>query len=191
MLDQFSRSRILLGTEAMDKLAASRVIIFGVGGVGSYVAEGLVRCGVGHFILVDNDDVSLTNVNRQIHATTKTVGQPKTQVEIREIKDFYLPDNKEMFFKEEYGRIDYIVDAIDTVKSKIDLAVEAQERQIPIISSMGAANKLNPAMLQVSDIYKTSVCPLARALRQKLKKLGVKKLKVVYSQEEPLKLLEI
>ena len=203
MLDQFSRSRILLGTEAMDKLAASRVIIFGVGGVGSYVAEGLVRCGVGHFILVDNDDVSLTNVNRQIHATTKTVGQPKTtvmaermrdinpQVEIREIKDFYLPDNREMFFKEEYGRIDYIVDAIDTVKSKIDLAVEAQERQIPIISSMGAANKLNPAMLQVSDIYKTSVCPLARALRQKLKKLGVKKLKVVYSQEEPLKLLEI
>ena len=147
MLDQFSRSRILLGTEAMDKLAASRVIIFGVGGVGSYVAEGLVRCGVGHFILVDNDDVSLTNIN--------------------------------------------IVDAIDTVKSKIDLAVEAQKRQIPIISSMGAANKLNPAMLQVSDIYKTSVCPLARALRQKLKKLGVKKLKVVYSQEEPLKLLEI
>ena len=103
----------------------------------------------------------------------------------------HLPDNKEMFFKEEYGQIDYIVDAIDTVKSKIDLAVEAQERQIPIISSMGAANKLNPAMLQVSDIYKTSVCPLARALRQKLKKLGVKKLKVVYSQEEPLKLLEI
>ena len=146
MLDQFSRSRILLGTEAMDKLAASRVIIFGVGGVGSYVAEGLVRCGVGHFILVDNDDVSLTNVNRQIHATTKTTGQPKTtvmaermreinpQVEIREIKDFYLPDNKEMFFKEEYGQIDYIVDAIDTVKSKIDLAVEAQGRQIPITS---------------------------------------------------------
>lgn len=200
MLDQFSRSRILLGTEAMDKLADSRVIIFGVGGVGSYVAEGLVRCGVGHFILVDSDTVSLTNINRQIHATTKTIGQPKTSVmaarmrdinpnvEIKEIASFYLPDNSEMFFQKEYGRIDYIVDAIDTVKCKIDLAVEAQKRQIPIMSSMGAANKLNPAMLQVSDIYKTTVCPLARAMRQKLKKLGVRKLKVVYSQEEPLKL---
>lgn len=200
MLDQFSRSRILLGVDAMDKLADSRVMIFGVGGVGSYVAEGLVRCGVGHFILVDSDTVSLTNINRQIHATTKTVGQPKTSVmasrmrdinpnvDIREIASFYLPDNSDLFFKEEYGRIDYIVDAIDTVKSKIDLAVEAQKRQIPIISSMGAANKLNPAMLEVSDIYKTTVCPLARAMRQKLKKLGVKKLKVVYSKEEPLKL---
>lgn len=200
MLDQFSRSRILLGVDAMDKLADSRVMIFGVGGVGSYVAEGLARCGVGHFILVDSDTVSLTNINRQIHATTKTVGQPKTSVmasrmrdinpnvDIREIASFYLPDNSDLFFKEEYGRIDYIVDAIDTVKSKIDLAVEAQKRQIPIISSMGAANKLNPAMLEVSDIYKTTVCPLARAMRQKLKKLGVKKLKVVYSMEEPLKL---
>lgn len=200
MLDQFSRSRILLGVDAMDKLADSRVMIFGVGGVGSYVAEGLVRCGVGHFILVDSDTVSLTNINRQIHATTKTVGQPKTSVmasrmrdinpnvDIREIASFYLPDNSDLFFKEEYGRIDYIVDAIDTVKSKIDLAVEAQKRHIPIISSMGAANKLNPAMLEVSDIYKTTVCPLARAMRQKLKKLGVKKLKVVYSKEEPLKL---
>ena len=199
MLDQFSRSRILLGKEAMEKLAESRVMIFGIGGVGSYVAEGLVRCGVGHFVLVDSDVVSLTNINRQIHATTKTIGCQKTAVmaarmheinpraEIREIDEFYLPDNKEMFFTSEFGKIDYIVDAIDTVKSKIDLVVEAGRRGIPIISSMGTANKLNPAMLEVSDIYKTTVCPLARAVRQKLKKLGVKKLKVVYSKEEPLK----
>ena len=200
MLDQFSRSRILLGEAAMEKLANSRVMIFGIGGVGSYVAEGLVRCGVGHFVLVDSDTVSLTNINRQIHATTKTVGQQKTavmaarmrdinpDVEIREINEFYLPDNNELFFSPEFGKIDYVVDAIDTVKSKIDLAVEATRRGIPIISSMGAANKLNPAMLEVSDIYKTTVCPLARAMRQKLKKLGVRKLKVVYSKEEPLKL---
>lgn len=196
MLDQFSRSRILLGNEAMDTLANSRVAIFGVGGVGSFVAEGLVRCGVGHFLLVDNDCVSITNCNRQIHATLETVGQMKTKlmaermrsinpnVDIQEINDFYLPENHDLFFD---GKIDYIVDAIDTVKSKIDLIVEAKKRDIPIISSMGAGNKLNPAMLEVSDIYKTTVCPLARALRLKLKRLGVKKLKVVYSKEVPLK----
>ena len=196
MLDQFSRTRILLGNEAMDRLAGARVAIFGVGGVGSYAAEALVRCGVGSFVLVDSDEVSLTNVNRQIHATLDTVGQGKTRVmaermrrinpavDIREINEFYLPENHDLFFE---GRIDYIVDAIDTVRSKIDLIVEADRRQIPIISSMGAGNKLNPAELEVSDIYKTSVCPLARALRQKLKKLGIRKLKVVYSKEEPLK----
>ena len=196
MLDQFSRTRILLGNAAMERLAGARVAVFGVGGVGSYAAEALVRCGVGSFVLVDSDDVSLTNVNRQIHATLDTVGQCKTSVmaermrsinpgvEIQEINEFYLPENHDLFFG---GRIDYIVDAIDTVKSKIDLIVEADRRGIPIISSMGAGNKLNPAQLEVSDIYKTSVCPLARALRQKLKKLGVRKLKVVYSKEEPLK----
>ena len=196
MLDQFSRTRILLGNEAMDRLAGARVAVFGVGGVGSYAAEALVRCGVGSFVLVDSDEVSLTNVNRQIHATLNTVGQCKTRVmaermrrinpgvEIQEINEFYLPENHDLFFG---GRIDYIVDAIDTVKSKIDLIVEADRRGIPIISSMGAGNKLNPAQLEVSDIYKTSVCPLARALRQKLKKLGIRKLKVVYSKEEPLK----
>ena len=196
MLDQFSRTRILLGNAAMERLDGARVAVFGVGGVGSYAAEALVRCGVGSFVLVDSDDVSLTNVNRQIHATLDTVGQCKTSVmaermrsinpgvEIQEINEFYLPENHDLFFG---GRLDYIVDAIDTVKSKIDLIVEADRRGIPIISSMGAGNKLNPAQLEVSDIYKTSVCPLARALRQKLKKLGIRKLKVVYSKEEPLK----
>ena len=166
MLDQFSRTRILLGNEAMDRLAGARVAVFGVGGVGSYAAEALVRCGVGSFVLVDSDEVSLTNVNRQIHATLDTVGQCKTRVmaermrsinpkaEIQEINEFYLPENHDLFFG---GRIDYIVDAIDTVKSKIDLIVEADRRGIPIISSMGAGNKLNPAQLEVSDIYKTSV----------------------------------
>ena len=196
MLDQFSRTRILLGNAAMERLAGARVAVFGVGGVGSYAAEALVRCGVGSFVLVDSDDVSLTNVNRQIHATLDTVGQCKTSVmaermrsinpgvEIQEINEFYLPENHDLFFG---GRLDYIVDAIDTVKSKIDLIVEADRRGIPIISSMGAGNKLNPAQLEVSDIYKTSVCPLARALRQKLKKLGIRKLKVVDSKEEPVK----
>ena len=200
MLDQFSRTRILLGNEAMDRLAGARVAVFGVGGVGSYAAEALVRCGVGSFVLVDSDEVSLTNVNRQIHATLHTVGQSKTRVmaermrsinpavEIEEINEFYLPENHDLFFR---GRLDYIVDAIDTVKSKIDLIAEADRRGIPIISSMGAGNKLNPAQLEVSDIYKTSVCPLARAIRQKLKKLGIRKLKVVYSREEPLKPMEV
>lgn len=196
-LDQFSRSRILLGEEAMEMLADSRVAIFGIGGVGSYVAEGLVRCGVGHFVLVDSDDISLTNVNRQIHATLKTVGQKKTAVmaqrmrdinpavEIKECDEFYLPENHDLFFSSDFGKINYIVDAIDTVTAKIDLVLEADRRHIPIISSMGAGNKLNPAALEVSDIYKTSVCPLARVMRQKLKKLGIKKLKVVYSKEVP------
>lgn len=197
--DQFSRSRILLGTEAMDKLRDSRVAIFGIGGVGSYAAEALVRCGIGHFILIDSDTVSRTNINRQIHATTITVGQRKTAVmaermrainpaaEIRELNDFYTPDNHDGFFAPELGRIDYIVDAIDTVRSKIDLICEADKRGIPIISSMGAGNKLNPAALEVADIYDTSVCPLARALRHRLKKAGIKRLKVVYSREIPLK----
>ena len=161
MLDQFSRTRILLGNEAMDRLAGARVAVFGVGGVGSYAAEALVRCGVGSFVLVDSDEVSLTNVNRQIHATLDTVGQRKTRVmaermrsinpkaEIQEINEFYLPENHDLFFG---GRLDYIVDAIDTVKSKIDLIVEADRRGIPIISSMGAGNKLNPPQLEVSDI---------------------------------------
>lgn len=199
MRDQFSRSRILLGREAMEKLAFSRVAIFGVGGVGSSVAEGLARCGIGKFILVDSDNISLTNINRQLHATILTVGMSKTKVmaermkainpkvEIQEFNEFYLPENKQLFWDADFGQIDYIVDAIDTVTSKIDLIVEATKRGIPIISSMGTGNKLNPAQLEVTDIYKTSVCPLARVLRQKLKMLGVKRLKVVYSKEEPLK----
>lgn len=196
MPDQFSRARVLLGREAMERLAASRVAVFGVGGVGSYAAEALTRCGIGRFVLVDNDTISVTNINRQIHALMGTVGRRKTEVmaermravnpavEIQEINEFYLPENHDLFFG---SRIDYIVDAIDTVRSKLDLIVEAGRRQIPVISSMGTGNKLNPAALEVADIYETSVCPLARAMRQRLKRLGVRRLKVVYSREEPLK----
>lgn len=196
MINQFSRSQVLLGEAAMEKLSASRVAIFGIGGVGSYTVEALARSGVGHFVLIDNDTISLTNVNRQLHATLDTVGRSKTQVmaerirsinpeaEIQEINEFYLPENHDQFFQE---KLDYIVDAIDTVTAKIDLVLEAEKRGIPIISSMGAGNKLNPADFQVTDIYQTSVCPLARVMRQKLKKLGIKKLKVVYSQEKPIK----
>jgi len=194
MESRFVRTELLLGEAALAKLANSHVAVFGIGGVGSYTVEALARCGIGHFLLVDNDRVSISNINRQLHALTETVGQYKTNLMADRIKsinpeavvdtieDFYLPDNRDKFFVSKY---DYVVDAIDTVTAKIDLVVEAQKRNIPIISSMGAGNKLNPTELEVADIYKTSVCPLARVMRQKLKKLGIKKLKVVYSKEEP------
>lgn len=184
-----------MGKAALTKLSDSRIAVFGIGGVGSYTVEALARCGVGHFLLIDNDTVSISNINRQIHALTDTVGQYKTKVMARRIEainpqavvdtieDFYLPENRDKFF---VGKLDYIVDAIDTVTAKLDLVVQSDERHIPIISSMGAGNKLNPTELEVADIYKTSVCPLARVMRQKLRKLGIKKLKVVYSKEEPL-----
>lgn len=193
MESRFVRTELLLGEAALAKLANSHVAVFGIGGVGSYTVEALARCGIGHFLLVDNDRVSISNINRQLHALTETVGQYKTNLMADRIKsinpeavvdtieDFYLPDNRDKFFGSQY---DYVVDAIDTVTAKIDLVVEAQKRNIPIISSMGAGNKLNPTELEVADIYKTSVCPLARVMRQKLKKLGIKKLKVVYSKEE-------
>ncbi|WP_027405805.1 ThiF family adenylyltransferase [Anaerovibrio sp. RM50] len=196
MESRFGRTELLLGEAALTKMSGSRVVIFGVGGVGSYTVEALARCGIGHFLLIDNDVVSVSNINRQLHALTSTVGLFKTRLMAERIKeinpkavvetieDFYLPDNRDKFFK---GKIDYIVDAIDTVTAKIDLAVQADKMGVPIISSMGAGNKLNPTEFEVSDIYKTSVCPLARVMRQKLKKLGVKKLKVVYSKEEPIK----
>lgn len=196
MLGRFSRTELLLGQAAMQTLANSTVIIFGVGGVGSYAAEGLARSGVGHLVLVDNDLVCLTNINRQIHATSKTVGKKKTemmkqrildinpQATVDCIEDFYMPDVADRFFT---GHYDYIVDAIDTVSGKLSLAEEAQKRQIPIISCMGAGNKLDPTRFEVTDIYKTSVDPLAKVMRRELKKRGVKALKVVYSQEQPLK----
>ena len=196
MLGRFSRTELLLGAEAMKKLADSRVAVFGVGGVGSFVAEGLVRAGVGHFLLVDNDLVCLTNLNRQIHATGATVGKSKTAVmkermlsinpeaEIETIDDFFLPDNAEKFFDK---KPDYIVDAVDTVTAKIGLVMEGEKRGIPVISSMGAGNKLDPAAFRVADIYETRVCPLAKVMRKELKARGVKKLKVVYSEEQPLK----
>lgn len=187
MLTQFSRTELLLGKEAMDRLKNARVAVFGIGGVGGYVCEALVRTGVGYFDLIDDDKVCLTNLNRQIIATRKTVGKYKTEVmkermlEINpdvkvEIHDcFFLPENAKDFPFEEY---DYIVDAVDTVTAKIALVMKAKEMDIPIISSMGAGNKLDASKFEVADIYKTSVCPLAKVMRRELKKRGVKKLKV-------------
>ncbi len=194
MLNQFSRTELLLGKEAMERLSRAKVAVFGIGGVGGYVCEALVRSGVGSFDLVDDDKVCLTNLNRQIIATRKTVGQYKTDVmkeRILEInpdakveihKCFFLPENADEFPFEEY---DYIVDAVDTVTAKIALVMKAQEKGVPIISSMGAGNKLDASQFQVADIYKTKVCPLAKVMRRELKKRGVKKLKVVYSEEKP------
>ena len=181
----------------MQKLADSKVAVFGVGGVGSFVAEGLARSGVGHIVLIDDDLICLTNINRQIHATTKTVGQPKVEMmkqrileinpaaEVTTIQKFYLPDNAADFFQADY---DYIVDAIDTVTAKIDLVLQAKGKNIPIISSMGAGNKLDPTAFEVADIYQTSVCPLAKVMRKELRARQVDALKVVYSKELPVKL---
>ena len=199
MLNQFSRTELLFGKEAMEKLADSRVAVFGIGGVGGYTVEALVRSGVGAIDLIDDDKVCLTNLNRQIIATRKTVGQYKTdvmkermleinpKVDVRVHKCFFLPENAEEFPFEEY---DYIVDAVDTVTAKISLVMKAQEMNIPIISSMGAGNKLDASKFQVADIYKTKVCPLAKVMRRELKKRGVKKLKVVYSEEQPTRPIE-
>ena len=199
MLNQFSRTELLLGKEAMDKLENARVAVFGIGGVGGYVCEALVRSGVGAFDLIDDDKVCLTNLNRQIIATRKTVGQYKTEVMRDRILDinpkadvrihncFYLPENAADFDFSEY---DYVVDAVDTVTAKIELIMRAKEAGTPVISSMGAGNKLEASAFRVADIYKTKVCPLAKVMRRELKKRGVKKLKVVYSTEASLKPLE-
>ena len=199
MLNQFSRTQLLLGKEAMDKLKSSRVAVFGIGGVGGYVCEALVRSGVGQFDLIDDDKVCLTNINRQIIATRKTIGQYKTDImkeRMLEINPdvivnvhqcFFLPDNADEFPFEEY---DYVVDAVDTVTAKIALVMKCQEKEVPIISSMGAGNKLDASAFRVSDIYKTKMCPLAKVMRHELKKRGVKKLKVVYSEEKPIRPLD-
>ena len=194
--NRFSRTQLLLGPDAMDKLAASHVAVFGVGGVGGYVCEALARSGVGRFDLIDADEVSLTNINRQIIATTNTVGRKKVEVMRERILDinpdaqvhaearFFLPENADEFPFQEY---DYVVDAVDTVSAKLALAVVCQERGIALMSSMGAGNKLDPCGFKVADIFETSVCPLARVMRRELRKRGVKKLKVVYSQEVPVR----
>ena len=194
MLTQFSRTELLLGKEAMQRLEGARVAVFGIGGVGGYVCEALARSGVGALDLVDDDKVCLTNLNRQIIATRKTVGRYKTEVMKERILDinpkakveihkcFFLPENADEFPFEEY---DYIVDAVDTVTAKISLVMKAKECNVPIISSMGAGNKLDASQFKVADIYKTKVCPLAKVMRRELKKRGVKKLKVVYSEEQP------
>lgn len=195
MTDQFSRTELLLGKEAMERLSQARVAVFGVGGVGGYVVEALVRSGVGAIDLIDNDKVCLTNLNRQIIAMRSTVGQYKVDVMRERILDinpecrvevyrcFYLPETQDEF---DFTQYDYIVDAVDTVTAKISLVMQAKEAGVPIISSMGAGNKLNPAQFEVADIYQTSVCPLAKVMRRELKKRGVKDLKVVYSKEEAL-----
>ena len=195
MLNKFSRTELLIGKENVKKLNKSKVAIFGIGGVGSFVVEGLVRAGVGNFVLIDHDIVSETNINRQIIATTKTIGMSKVEVarerileinpdaKVEIIKEFFMPDSKEILD----NSIDYIVDAIDTITAKIELVQRANKLNIPIISSMGTGNKLDPTKFEVTDIYKTSVCPLAKVMRKELKQRGIKKLKVLYSKEEPIK----
>lgn len=196
MQDQFSRTRLLLGDEAIQKLSASRVAVFGVGGVGGYVCEALVRSGVGHFDIVDDDKVCLTNLNRQIIATRKTIGREKVDVmkermldinpdaDITVRKCFFLPENADDFPFSEY---DYVVDAVDTVTAKIELIMRSKAAGVPVISAMGAGNKLDASRFRAADIYETSVCPLARVMRRELKKRNVANLKVVFSDEPPVR----
>lgn len=192
MCNQFSRTQLLLGQDGMDKLARARVAVFGIGGVGGYTVEALARSGVGALDLIDDDKVCLSNINRQIIATHKTVGQYKTDVAearileinphaiVRKFQTFYMPDTADQF---DFTQYDYVVDAIDTVTGKISLVMQAQAAGVPIISAMGAGNKMDPTAFEVADIYETSVCPLARVMRHELKKRGVSHLKVVYSKE--------
>ncbi len=202
MKEQYIRTAMLLGEDGIENLQKRKVAIFGLGGVGGYVAEALARSGIGALDLIDHDTVAESNLNRQIIATYDTIGRPKTEVMkerittinkdcvVRVYPEFYLPEKASLFPFEEY---DYVVDAIDTVTAKIDLAVRMEQMGVPFISCMGTGNKLNPAMLEVADIYKTSVCPLAKVMRRELKARGVKRLKVVYSKEEaitPYKLAE-
>ena len=193
---QFTRTALLLGEEAMVKLSRSRVAVFGIGGVGGYAVEALARSGVGAFELIDRDVVSESNLNRQIIATHKTIGRGKTEVMEERIHDinpdaqvtqhrcFYLPETSDQF---DFSQYDYIIDAVDTITAKIEIILRAQQAGVPVISSMGAGNKLDPSKFEVADIYKTSVDPLARVMRRELKKRGVRKLKVVYSKEEPIR----
>lgn len=195
MLNQFSRTELLLGHDNMEKLKNARVAVFGIGGVGGFTVEALARSGVGTLDLIDDDRVCLTNINRQIIATRKTIGQYKVDVAKERILDinpdavvntyktFFMPDTADTF---DFSVYDYVVDAIDTVTGKIMLVEAAQKAGTPIISSMGAGNKLDPTAFEVADIYKTSVCPLAKVMRRELKKRGIRKLKVVYSKEKAL-----
>ena len=196
MSERFSRTELVLGKEAMEHLSRCRVAVFGIGGVGGYVCEALARSGVGTLDLVDNDTVCLSNINRQIIATGKTVGRYKTDVmkerildinpdaEVNTYQCFFLPENASDF---PFDKYDYVVDAIDTVTAKIELVMQCREKGIPIISSMGAGNKLDPTQFRVTDVFKTKMDPLARVMRYELKKRGVNKLKVVYSEEKPIK----
>ena len=196
MPEQFSRTELLLGQEAMDRLRQSRVAVFGIGGVGGHVVEALARAGIGYLDLIDHDKVSMSNINRQIIATFDTVGMDKVDVMKERIlsinpdarvethRCFYLPENADMF---DFLQYSYVVDAIDTVTAKIELVLRAKEAGVPVISCMGTGNKLNPMQLEIADIYQTSVCPLAKVMRRELRKRNVEKLKVLYSKEEPIK----
>ena len=196
MQELFARTELLLGSDAMERLSGARVAVFGVGGVGGYVCEALARSGVGCLDIVDSDTVALSNINRQIIATTSSVGRYKVDVMEERMKDinpdikvnvhkcFYLPETADQF---DFSQYDYVVDAVDTVKAKLTIVEKANECGVPIISSMGAGNKLDPTQFQVADIYKTKVCPLAKVMRLELKKRGIRKLKVVYSEELPIK----
>ncbi|MCD8237769.1 MAG: tRNA threonylcarbamoyladenosine dehydratase [Clostridiales bacterium] len=200
MLNRFSRTELLIGKEGVVTLSEARVAVFGVGGVGGYAVEAMARSGVGHFLLVDNDRVAPSNINRQIIATEKTVGRYKVDVMKERIEDinpeaevevrrcFFLPENSAEF---DFSSFSYVVDAVDTVTAKIEIIMKAKAAGTPVISSMGAGNKLDPTAFIVDDIYKTSVCPLAKVMRRELKKRGVESLKVVYSKEPPLKPLEV
>ena len=193
--EMLSRTEMLIGAEALEKLARARVAVFGVGGVGGYVTEALARSGIGHLDLIDPDAVAFSNLNRQIYALRSTVGKPKVEVardrildinpecEVRTYQVFFLPENKEQF---DFSQYSYIVDAIDTVSGKLALAECAQEAGVPMISAMGAGNKLDPSRFEVADIYETSVCPLAKVMRQECRKRGIRQLKVVYSKETAL-----
>ena len=196
----FSRSKLLIGSENIEKLKGKHIAVFGIGGVGGYVAEALARCAVGTLSLFDNDTVSESNINRQIIALKSTVGKYKTEVMKERILDinpdanvicnnvFFMPDNSDKFDFTEY---DYVIDAIDTVTGKIEIIKKATENNIPVISSMGTGNKLDASKFEICDIYKTSVCPLAKVMRYELKKRGIKKLKVLYSKEEPIKVKSV
>lgn len=195
MLNQFSRTELLIGKEALERLSKAHVAVFGIGGVGGYVVEALVRSGIGAFDLIDDDKVCLTNLNRQIIATRDTIGRYKVEVmkerilsinpdaEVTTHRCFYLPENAQDF---DFSSYDYVVDAVDTMTAKLEIVMRAKESNIPVISCMGVGNKLNPTQLEIADIYKTSVCPLAKVMRRELRKRGVDKLKVLYSKEEPI-----
>ena len=200
MDERFTRTEMLIGSDNLEKLKNSRVAVFGVGGVGGYVVEALARSGVGTLDLIDKDEVDITNINRQIFALSSTVGRAKVdvakervldinpEINVNTYKIFYLPETKDQF---DFTQYDYVVDAIDTVTGKIQLIMSAEEAHVSVISSMGAGNKLDPTMFEVADIYKTSVCPLAKVMRKELKSRGVKKLKVVYSKEVAMKPLDL
>ena len=196
MKEEFTRTAMLIGEESVEKLSSVHIAVFGIGGVGGYVTEALARCGVGEFDLIDNDTVNITNINRQIIATHDTLGRFKTEVmrerilsinpeaKVNVYNTFYLPENSAEF---DFTKYDYIVDAVDTVTAKIEIIMNAKKAAIPIISSMGTGNKLDPTRFEIADIYKTTVCPLAKVMRRELKKRGIDRLKVLYSKEEPIK----